>query len=197
MLLSAFRDLLLEDETAVFRDRKKLARELEKGLRRVRMSSEVEPAEFQPWPQPPANGSVATDPAAPFETEARRPFDHPVAGTERFLAETIARFLAESENPRSSDALNSFVAREIMAQFTPSLLLVNLGEIDIAHQGSYSLYSKAIKNADRQVRDLWHQVQRLPAYRDKTVFIVVPDHGRNLDGLGMNGFQHHRGGDDG
>ena len=74
---------------------------------------------------------------------------------------------------------------------------MNFGEIDVAHQGSFSLYAKAIRNADRQVALLWEQIQKLPAYRDRTALIVVPDHGRNLDGMGMNGFQHHRGGDDG
>jgi hypothetical protein len=200
MLLGTFRQLLLEDEEAVFRDRKKLVRELEKSLGRIRMSSEVHDTESERMPEPPPSGAPASAAATilqPFEPAQRRSNHDSVPATERFLAETIARFLAESESPRSGDALNSYVAREIMARYAPSLLVVNLGEIDVAHQGSFSLYSRAIRNADRQVWDLWQHVNKLPAYRGKTVFIVVPDHGRNLDGLGMNGFQHHRGGDDG
>lgn len=194
MLLGTFRQLLQEDEEAVFRDRKKLVRELERSLRQTYLESEAADRGFEQVTESPvAPGTALPAPESIRQASPQR-F---LAATERFLAETVARFLAESENPRSSDALNCFVAREIMARFEPSLLAVNFGEIDVAHQGSFSLYLKAIKNADRQVWDLWQQIQKLPAYRDNTVLIVVPDHGRNLDGLGMNGFQHHRGGDDG
>jgi hypothetical protein len=194
MLLGTFRELLREDENAVFRDRKRLVRELERSLRRTHLESEVVDSGFEPLSEGPPN------PVSPFPIEipvAKSVHRQWAASTERFLAETVARFLAESDNPRSSDSLNGFVAREIMERFAPSMLAVNFGEIDLAHQGSFSLYLKAIKNADRQVWMLWQQVQKLPAYRDQTLFVGVPDHGRNLDGMGMNGFQHHRGGDDG
>ena len=73
-----------------------------------------------------------------------------VPETERFLAETVARFLGETENPRSSDALNGFVACEVMARYEPSLLAVNFGEIDLAHQAR-PRSTKAIRNADCEV----------------------------------------------
>jgi len=190
MLLGTFRELLRADETAVFRDRKKLVRELERSLRETYLESEVS----EPLAALPQTNPLEGPPAAQTLGEPQRRF---VPETERFLAETVAHFLGEAENPRSSDALNGFVAREIMARFEPSFLAVNFGEIDLAHQGSFSLYTKAIRNADRQVALLREQIEKLPAYRDRTVLVVVPDHGRNLDGMGMNGFQHHRGGDDG
>ena len=202
MLISTFRQLLQENEEVVFRDRRKLVRELERSLREIYLESETSDIGFERAPTPalpqsPLESSQGQEllprPWPPATPEARR-F---VAETERFLAETIARFLAESDNPRSGDALNCYVAREIMTKFSPSLLAVNFGEIDVAHQGSFSLYLKAIKNADQQVYRLWQHIEKLPEYRGKTVLIVVPDHGRNLDGMGMNGFQHHRGGDDG
>jgi hypothetical protein len=192
MLISTFRQLLKEDEEVVFRDRRKLVRELERSLRETYLESET-----IDMPQSPLESSQGQDPLPQPVPPATSVPRHFVAETERFLAETIARFLAESDNPRSGDALNCYVAREIMTKFSPSLLAVNFGEIDVAHQGSLSLYLKAIKNADQQVNRLWQHIEKLPEYRGKTALIVVPDHGRNLDGLGMNGFQHHRGGDDG
>jgi hypothetical protein len=185
MMLGAFRELLRADAEEAFRDRKRVARELERSLRSTYLESEVTEPPLQ------AEGGEAAPVRQP---ESPRRF---VPETERFLAETVARFLAEAENPRSSDALSCFVARAVMERFEPSLLVVNFGEIDVAHQGSFSLYAKAIRNADRQVGLLWEEIQKLPAYRGHTALIVVPDHGRNLDGMGMNGFQHHRGGDDG
>ena len=41
MLLGMFRELLRADETAVFRDRKKLLRELERSLRETSLESET------------------------------------------------------------------------------------------------------------------------------------------------------------
>jgi hypothetical protein len=198
MLIGTFRQLLREDEETVFRDRKKLIRELERSLRATYGGPEAADTGFERLPEVPAadpSGNAAPRPSElPAPAPVQRRF---VAETERFLAETVARFLAESDNPRSGDALNCFVAREIMTRFAPSLLVVNFGEIDVAHQGSFSLYLKAIRNADKQVLALWRHIQEIPAYREKTTLVVLPDHGRNLDGLGMNGFQHHRGGDDG
>ena len=199
MLISTFRQLLKEDEEMVFRDRKKLARELEKSLRETYLESETADIGFERLPASvlPEFSRESSQMHGPVpQLEARIPHRF-IPETERFLAEAIARFLGESDNPRSGDTLNCFVAREIMSKFSPSLLAVNFGEIDVAHQGSFSLYLKAIRNADQQVSRLWEHIERLPEYRGKTVLVVIPDHGRNLDGLGMNGFQHHRGGDDG
>ncbi|HYE80151.1 MAG TPA: sulfatase-like hydrolase/transferase, partial [bacterium] len=78
----------------------------------------------------------------------------------------------------------------------PDILLVNFGGIDVAHQGYWSKYVKAIASADRNVAALWDHLQSLPAYRDRTTLFVVPDHGRSADGMGVNGFQHHNGGDE-
>ncbi len=38
---------------------------------------------------------------------------------------------------------------------------------------------------------LWQTAQSLPAYRDKTLMLILPDHGRELERPGGPGFLHH------
>jgi hypothetical protein len=97
--------------------------------------------------------------------------------------------------PTSGDELTFFMTKEIMNRFAPSLLVVNFWDIDIAHYGAYSLYLDAIRRTDRLVHELWQHVQSLPAYRDRTTLIVVPELGRDSDVAG-NGFANHRSGDE-
>src|SRR5262249_56031308 len=93
-----------------------------------------------------------------------------------------------------STELTFFMSKEIMNRLAPSLLLVNFWDIDIAHYGAYSLYLEAIRRTDRLVHELWQHVQSLPAYRDRTTLIVVPEMGRDGDVAG-NGLANHPSGD--
>ncbi len=97
--------------------------------------------------------------------------------------------------PTSGDELTFFMTKEIMSRLAPPLLLVNFWDIDVAHFGAYSLYLEAIRRTDRLVHGLWQHAQSLPAYRDRTTLIVVPEMGRDGDASG-NGFSNHRSGDE-
>jgi hypothetical protein len=97
--------------------------------------------------------------------------------------------------PTSGDELTYFMTMEIMSRLAPPLLLVNFWDIDVAHFGAYSLYLEAIRRTDRLVHGLWQHAQSVPAYRDRTTLIVVPEMGRDGDPSG-NGFQNHRSGDE-
>ena len=44
-----------------------------------------------------------------------------------------------------------FIAREIMREFAPRLMLVNFWDMDVAHGGSYSLYLQAITRTMEQL----------------------------------------------
>jgi hypothetical protein len=111
------------------------------------------------------------------------------------LAKSLLDYFNDPSVPSSGDELTFFMTKEVMNRFAPSLLLVNFWDIDIAHYGSYSLYLQAIERTDRLVFELWKHVQALPAYRDKTTLIVIPEVGRDGDIHG-NGFANHRSGDD-
>ncbi|OLE82076.1 MAG: hypothetical protein AUF76_10910 [Acidobacteria bacterium 13_1_20CM_2_65_9] len=111
------------------------------------------------------------------------------------LAKSLLDYFNDPTVPTSGDELTFFMTKEIMNRFTPSLLVVNFWDIDIAHYGAYSLYLDAIRRTDRLVHELWQHVQSSPEYRDRTTLIVVPELGRDSDVAG-NGFANHRSGDE-
>jgi hypothetical protein len=79
-----------------------------------------------------------------------------------------------------------------MRRFAPSLLAISFSDMEVAHFGSYALHLGGIRTVDRLVYELWNQVQSLPAYKDKTTLLVLPEFGRDLDGSTTNGFFNHR-----
>ena len=82
-------------------------------------------------------------------------------------------------------------------QQAPSLMMLTLHDMDVAHSGAYSLYIDAIRRADRLCAELWQAVQTHPEYRDRTTVYIMPDFGRDADDdPSGNGFQHHRTGSD-
>lgn len=61
----------------------------------------------------------------------------------------------------------------------PRVLFVGYGETDDwAHAGRYDLVLHSAHMFDHFVEELWTTMQKLPAYRDSTTFIITADHGR-------------------
>jgi hypothetical protein len=118
---------------------------------------------------------------------------------DRNVRETLTRGLVEfvngPESPTSGDELTFFIAREIMREFAPRLMLVNFWDMDVAHWGSYSLYLQAITKTDRLTGMLWDEALANPHYKDKTTLLVLPELGRDGDVNTANGFLNHRSGD--
>jgi hypothetical protein len=80
-----------------------------------------------------------------------------------------------------------------MREVAPSVLLITLHDIDIAHSGAFSLYLDGIRRSDRLCAEIWQMAQQLPEYEGCTTMLILPDFGRDADGdAGGNGFQHHR-----
>jgi hypothetical protein len=94
------------------------------------------------------------------------------------------------------DELTFFMAREVMREFGPRVLLVNFWDMDVAHWGSYSLYLQAVMRTDRLTGMLWDEVEANPNYKGKTTVLVLPELGRDGDINAANGFLNHRSGDD-
>ena len=106
---------------------------------------------------------------------------------------SVEDFTRDARALDSADALSLSIARRLMAQVSPSLLLITLHDMDVAHAGAFSLYVDAIQRADRICGDLWATIQSMPEYKDRTALFIMPDFGRDADGdPGGNGFQHHR-----
>jgi hypothetical protein len=81
-----------------------------------------------------------------------------------------------------TDVYDSFLQIPLMDSFAkaqPRVLFVGYGETDNwGHMGRYDLLLHAAHSFDRYVEQLWNTLQRLPAYRDCTTFILTADHGR-------------------
>jgi hypothetical protein len=106
---------------------------------------------------------------------------------------SVEDFTRDARALDSADALSLSIARRLMAQVSPSLLLITLHDMDVAHAGAFSLYVDAIQRADRICAELWNTIQGMPEYKDRTALFIMPDFGRDADGdPGGNGFQHHR-----
>ena len=108
----------------------------------------------------------------------------------RWLAERY-RAWREETGTTSHDVFLATLAVACMKQFGPHVMSVDFGEIDCAHYGSWSRYVEAIRRTDELTWRLWRAVETLPDYRGKTLMLVLPDHGRELDEPGPNGFIHH------
>jgi len=83
----------------------------------------------------------------------------------------------------------------LMDSVRPRLMLINLACVDGAgHTGVYEDYLEAIRVADSVVFELYKRIQAIPpyedtSYRNRTLYIVTTDHGRNDDA--HSGFKGH------
>ncbi len=114
---------------------------------------------------------------------------------QRTLTHALMEYINGPEAPTSGDELTFFIAREVMREFSPRLLLVNFWDMDVAHWGSYSLYLQAITRTDRLVGMLWDEIEQNPRYKGRTTVLVLPELGRDGDQNAANGFLNHRSGD--
>jgi len=111
------------------------------------------------------------------------------------LTHALVEYINGPEAPTSGDELTFFIAREVMREFAPRLMLVNFWDMDVAHWGSYSLYLQAITKTDRLTGMLWDEIQSNPNYKDRTTLLILPELGRDGDINAANGFLNHRSGD--
>ena len=83
----------------------------------------------------------------------------------------------------------------LMDSVRPRLVLMNLACVDGAgHTGIYADYIAAIRVADSVVYELYKRIQAIPpyedtSYRDRTLYIVTTDHGRNDDVISSSGYR--------
>jgi hypothetical protein len=107
-----------------------------------------------------------------------------------FLNQEYAAWTSAS-GTTSHDGFLTDRAIACMRTFAPSVMAVAFGEIDCAHYGSWSRYVEAIRRTDELTWRIWRAAEELDAYRGRTLMLILPDHGRELDGPGRWGFIHH------
>lgn len=83
------------------------------------------------------------------------------------------------------------LALSAIKQLRPRLLMINYQDPDYVHWGNRHFYTRAISIIDEGVREIHSAVQADPEYRDRTVFVVVPDCGRDSNRMMAVPFQHH------
>ncbi len=70
--------------------------------------------------------------------------------------------------------------RFVLYQYSPSLLLMYLADVDHGgHSGNWNEYTSSISIADSIVGELWDTLQDDPDYTGKTTMLVTNDHGRH------------------
>jgi hypothetical protein len=87
------------------------------------------------------------------------------------------------------DAFLQIPLLDAVVKDQPRVLFVGYGETDNwGHAGRYDLVLHSAHLFDHFVEQLWTTLQRLPAYRDQTTFIITTDHGR---GSGLVEWKEH------
>ena len=95
----------------------------------------------------------------------------------------------------NNDMFTVLYAEEVINQFRPELLVVNMQGVDICHS-DFTSYCNNIRMADYAVAHLWNTIQNTPGMANDTILIVAPEHGRNLqsnnivDAFGRNALDH-------
>jgi hypothetical protein len=81
----------------------------------------------------------------------------------------------------SGDALNMMYAAEVLKEFKPKMLAVNISGVDSCHS-NFTGYLQSLHRADHITGWLWQHIQNnIPEMAGNTVFIVAPECGRNLN----------------
>jgi hypothetical protein len=82
--------------------------------------------------------------------------------------------------PMNGDMFNIYSGIQIMKQFKPELMVVNMQGVDVCH-ANFTEYANNMRKADFALYKLWEAIQSTPGMANDTVLIVAPEHGRNLD----------------
>lgn len=80
----------------------------------------------------------------------------------------------------NGDAINVMYAAEVLREFKPKMLAVNISGVDSCHS-NFTGYLQSLHRADHITGWLWQYIQNnIPAMSGNTIFIVAPECGRNL-----------------
>ncbi len=94
------------------------------------------------------------------------------------------------KTPRG-DRLTTEMTLWAMRDLKPKMMMVNFQDPDYVHWGIASQYTRAISIIDQGIEAITKYADQDPFYRDNTVFVIVPDCGRDNNPLLDIPFQHH------
>ncbi|MBS0029747.1 alkaline phosphatase family protein [Chitinophaga sp. 22321] len=85
-------------------------------------------------------------------------------------------------NGERLDANTYAIAKSYIVARHPRVVYLDLADTDeYAHEGKYDAYLDAIHGIDAMIGSLWQTLQQDDFYKNKTTFIIAPDHGRGDD----------------
>jgi hypothetical protein len=93
-------------------------------------------------------------------------------------------------NPRG-DRLLTTLSLWAIRELRPKLMMINYQDPDYVHWGPRAFYTRALTIIDEGVREIHTAVQNDEEYRDNTVFVIVPDCGRDSNRCMPVPYQHH------
>ncbi len=94
------------------------------------------------------------------------------------------------KNPRG-DRLLTELALKAMQQLRPKFMMINYQDPDYVHWGNISHYTRAISVIDEGLKQLVSFTDNDEFYRGRTVYVIVPDCGRDSNPMMGVPFQHH------
>lgn len=94
------------------------------------------------------------------------------------------------KNPRGDRLLTELALRS-MRELRPRLLMINYNDPDYVHWGHLQHYTTGISVIDQGLQQLTAAVERDEFYSGRTVFVIVPDCGRDSNPLAPVPCQHH------
>ena len=78
-----------------------------------------------------------------------------------------------------------------MDTLQPKMMMLSSQDPDYVHWGYADHYVRGIAVIDQMPRSIIAHAAQHPHYANNTVFVVVPDCGRNANTLARTPFQHH------
>ena len=93
-------------------------------------------------------------------------------------------------NPRG-DRLLTELSLWSLRRLRPKLMMVNFNDPDYVHWGVKSHYTQGIAIIDEGIERIVKWVDSDEEYRDNTIFVVVPDCGRDSNPFLETPYQHH------
>lgn len=100
----------------------------------------------------------------------------------QILANNIQHYLPEYFGKSIRFDVHTYaLTKSYIQQNHPKVVYIDFGDTDeLAHAGQYDSYLDAGHYLDAMIGNLWNSMQQDPFYKDKTTFVIYPDHGRGL-----------------
>lgn len=98
------------------------------------------------------------------------------------LANELQDFIPKYYGEEERWDMNTYaIAKSYILARHPKMVYIDFGDLDVlAHDGKYDFYLEGAYATDQMIASLWKSMQEDPFYKNKTTFVICPDHGRGI-----------------